>query len=162
MIRAATPADADAIIAFWNPVIRETAVTFNSEERSADGLAALITQKAHDGFGFFVAEIEGAILGFASYGQFRAGSGYRHSMEHTIILAPAARGRGAGRALMQAIEAHAAAQGHHVMVAAVSGSNPAGIAFHAAIGYAEVGRMPQQGWKFGRHHDLVLMQKLLS
>lgn len=162
MIRPARPEDAAAIIAFWNPVIRETAASFNAEEKTETGVAQSIRDKARDGFGFFVAETEGEILGFASYGQFRAGSGYARTMEHTIILAPAGRGHGTGRALMQAIEDHARAQGYHLMVAAVSGSNPPGVAFHAAVGYAEVGRLPDQGWKFGRYHELVLMQKILD
>jgi phosphinothricin acetyltransferase len=29
------------------------------------------------------------------------------------------------------------------------------------MGYTEVGRLPQVGWKFDRWHDLVLMQKIL-
>jgi phosphinothricin acetyltransferase len=51
--------------------------------------------------------------------------------------------------------------GHHSMIAGVAGENAGGAAFHAAIGYREIARLPQVGWKFGRWHDLVLMQKIL-
>ena len=105
---------------------------------------------------------DGRVLGFASYDQFRAGNGYVHAMEHTVILAPEAHGRGLGRALMTAIEEHARIRGGHSMVAGVSGENAAGIAFHRALGYAHVGLLPQSGRKFGRWLDLVLMQKFLS
>ncbi len=162
IIRPARPEDAGAIIGFWNPLIRETMVTFNPVEKTAAEVADSIRAKAGAGHGFFVAEADGTILGFASYGQFRAGMGYARAMEHTIILAPQARGRGAGRALMVAVEDHARAQGYHSMIAGVSGGNPDGRAFHAAIGYAVVAVVPQVGWKFGRYWDLVLMQKLLS
>ena len=67
-----------------------------------------------------------------------------------------------GRALMAAIEDHARAREVHVMMAGVSGGNPDGRAFHAALGYREVGIVPEAGWKFGRYWDLVLMQKILS
>lgn len=161
IIRPARPEDAGAIIAFWNPLIRDTMVTFNPVQKTQAEVADSIRAKAAAGHGFFVAE-DGGILGFASYGQFRAGTGYARAMEHTIILAPEGRGRGVGRALMAAIEDHARAQGYHSMIAGVSGGNPEGRAFHAAIGYAEVAVIPQVGWKFGRFWDLVLMQKLLA
>ncbi|MFN3293557.1 MAG: GNAT family N-acetyltransferase [Gemmobacter sp.] len=162
MIRPARPDDAAQIVAFWNPLIRETMVTFNPQEKTAAEVADSIAAKAAADHGFLVAEVDGAILGFASYGQFRAGAGYIRAMEHTIILAPAARGRGIGRALMAGIEDHARTRGVHSMIAGVSGGNPEGRRFHAAIGYAEVAVVPQVGWKFGRYWDLVLMQKLLS
>lgn len=157
MIRPATAADAPAIAGFWNPMIRDTLVTFNPVEKTIPEIAALITTRE----AFLVAEVGGEVLGFASYAQFRGGLGYAFAQEHTIILSPAARGRGLGRALMAALIQAARAHGHHILVAGVSGSNPAGVAFHAALGFAEVGRMPEAGWKFGRWHDLVLMQKML-
>lgn len=160
MIRPAKDTDIPAILAFWNPVIRDTTVTFSSEEKTAASLAKMIATRRVEGRETFVAET-GGILGFATYAQFRAGNGYARAMEHTVILAPQARGHGIGRALMRAVEDHARAAGAHVMVAGVSGENVAGMAFHAAIGYAETGRMPQVGRKFGRWLDLVLMQKFL-
>lgn len=159
-IRPARPADLPALLGVWNPVIRETTITFSPIEHDAESLGALIAGRLAAGRPFLVAETEEGIAGFASYDQFRKGPGYAHAMEHTIILAPAARGRGLGRALMAAIEDHARIAGAHVMVAGVSGENAAGLAFHAALGYAEAGRIREAGFKFGRRLDLVLMQKL--
>lgn len=162
MIRPALPSDCAAVAAFWNPMIRDTMVTFNSVEKTEEELHGTLASKARDGYPFLVAEEEGRVLGFATYGQFRGGVGYAHTMEHTIILAPAARGRGLGRALMAAIEEHARARGAHSMIAGVSGANPPGIAFHAAMGYAQVAVVPEVGYKAGQWLDLVLMQKLLT
>lgn len=162
MIRPAQPQDAEHIAEFWNPQIRETLITFTTMEKSPEDIRTMIAEKAASGHGFFVAEEAGRVLGFATYGQFRTGPGYVRACEHTIILAPEAKGRGLGRALMTAIEDHARAAGRHIMVAAVSGGNAAGRAFHAAIGYAEVGVLPQAGWKFDQYWDLVLMQKTLD
>lgn len=162
VIRPAAAADAAAIVAIWNPVIRDTAVTFNPVEKTEGEVAAMIAARQGAGHGFFVAEgAAGEILGFATYAQFRAGAGYARTMEHTVLLAPAAQGRGTGRALMAAVERHAAAAGAGTMIAGVSAENPAGRAFHAAIGYAEIAVLPAVGWKFGRWMDLVLMQKRL-
>lgn len=161
MIRPARAEDAAAIAHFWNPVIRNTAVTFNSAEKTPDEIATYIAATRARGHGFFVGEVEGAVLGFASYGQFRASVGYARTLEHTVILAPEARGQGLGRALMLALEDHARAGGGHSLIAGVSGENEAGIAFHKAIGFAETARLPEVGWKFDRWMDLVLLQKFL-
>jgi len=160
-IRPATPGDQAQILAIWNPVFRDTLVTFASVEKTPETLADYIDTRRGRGREFFVAVEGEKVLGFASYDQFRAGDGYVHAMEHTVILAEAARGRGIGRALMRAVEDHARERGAHTMVAGISGGNPDAVPFHAAVGYEPCGRMPQSGRKFGQWHDLILMQKVL-
>lgn len=160
MIRPAADADHAAILRIWNRVIRETTIIFAAQERDETGLAALIAERRAAGFEFLVAEA-GGIAGFASYAQFRGGDGYRTAMEHTVMLAPEARGRGIGRALMAAVEAHARARGAHTLHAGVSGENAAGIRFHERIGFRTVAVVPEVGRKFDRFLDLVLMQKML-
>ena len=161
-IRPALLADAPAICALWNPIIRDTVITFNPVEKTQDDIAQMIADRQGAAGAFLLACDGDTVLGFASYGQFRAGLGYARCMEHSINLSPAARGRGLGQALLAALEDHARRAGHHVMVAAITGSNDGSIRFHAAQGYVHVGTMPQVGWKFGQYHDLVLMQKILS
>ncbi len=157
-VRQATAADAGAVTAIWNHYIRETSVTFNSQEKSAEEVAALI----HTRPAFMVALDQGHVAGFATYDQFRGGVGYARTMEHTIQLAPGASGRGLGRALMRAVEDHARTGGAHTMFAGVSGENPEGRVFHARLAYVETAVLPAVGWKFGRWMDLVLMQKFLT
>jgi len=106
-VRQAEARDAQRICAIWNHVIETSAVTFTTEAKTEAGIVADIAAR---GAGFQVAELDGTIVGFATYFQFRGGPGYRHTMEHSIQLAPEARGRGAGRALMAALEAAAQAQ----------------------------------------------------
>lgn len=161
MIRSATLADAAKIAAIWNHVIRDTAATFNSVEKSDAELAALIAERQAAGHGVWVAEEAGEVLGFVTVAQFRGGVGYAHTLEHTVILVPGKSGRGIGRALMATMEDHARAQGGHSIFAGVSGENPAGVAFHAALGYELVTVLPEVGYKFGRWMDLHLMQKFL-
>lgn len=162
VIRPAVAMDATAIVGFWNPMIRDTAVTFNPVEKDPAEVAAMITARQADGHGFVVAEDAGTLLGFATYSQFRGGAGYATCMEHTVILAPAAQGRGIGRALMTAIEGHARLRGAHQIIAGVSGENPEGLAFHTACGYVQIARIPEAGFKFGRFMDLILLRKLLT
>lgn len=158
-LRQARPEDAAAICAIANPIIRDTAITFTTLEKTPEGVAAEISAR---GPAYVVGEVAGQVLGFATYTQFRGGPGYAHSMEHTILLAPEARGRGMGRALIGRLATVAEENGVHVLVGGVSAVNTAGIAFHAAVGFEEVGRMPEVGYKAGQWLDLVLMQKILQ
>jgi L-amino acid N-acyltransferase YncA len=160
-LRPAHAADAPALAALWNPWITGTAITFNPDPKSPEDIASMIAARQAAGHAFFLAEADGVLLGFATYAQFRSGAGYARSMEHSVILAPQARGRGAGRALMAAVEAHARAAGAHQMIAGVSAENPDGRAFHEALGYRLIATIPQAGWKFGRYLDLWLLQKFL-
>ncbi len=162
MIRPAHPNDAAPLAALWNPWIRDTLVTFNPTEKSPADVAALIGDRTAAGHAFLVAEDSGTLLGFATYGQFRGGLGYVRSMEHTIILTPAAHGKGIARALLTAAEDHARSAGAHQMIGGVTGENLTGRDFHLAMGYRLVGTVPQAGYKFGRYIDLLLMQKILT
>ncbi len=148
-------------MAVWNPIICQTALTFNCVEKTADDIAALLADKRRVGHGAFVAETAGTVVGVGHYGQFRSGPGYARTMEHTVMLARDARGRGLGRDLMAAIESHARHGGARQMFAGVSGENPAGREFHLALGYRLVATLPEVGWKFGRWMDLWLLAKRL-
>ena len=158
-IRPATASDAPAIARITNAIIRDTLVTFTTDERSAAQIAEDIKARVP---GYLVAEHDSHVIGFATYGPFRTGPGYAQTCEHTIQLSPDARGKGVGRALMSALQDIAQAQGVHVLVAGISSANPGAEAFHAALGYSKVGVMPEVGFKFGQRLDLVLMQKILG
>lgn len=158
MVRPARTEDAADICRIVNGIIRQTLVTFTTLERSPQDVAAEIDRL---GAAFQVAERDGQVIGFASFGPFRSGPGYIHTGEISIHLAPQARRQGIGRRLVLRLEEVAVDTGLHVLVAGISGANPAAVAFHAAAGFVQVGRMPQVGFKQGRWLDLILMQKIL-
>ena len=158
-IRQARVEDAGALASITNTIIRETLVTFTTNERSAESVVADINAR---GPSFLVAEHEGEVVGFATYGPFRSGPGYAQCREHSIQLVPEVRGSGLGRLLMAKLQEAAQAERVHVLIAGISSANPAAVAFHAALGFAEVGHLPEVGFKWGQRLDLVLMQKILS
>ena len=161
MIRPATNDDAQAIADIWNPVIRDTLVTFNAVEKTPAMICDMLKEKAVAGHGMFVAVGPNGVAGFALYGQFRGGVGYAHTAEHTIVLDAAARGMGFGAALMRTLEDHARAAGIHTLWAGVSSGNLDGVGFHARMGFTEIATLPEVGRKFDQWLDLVLMQKRL-
>ena len=156
-IRGLNKGDLPQVAAIWNPLIRETTVTFTSVEKTEGALAEWLAAPSPR----LAAVAGGRLLGFAAADQFRGGPGYARILEHTIYLAPEARGQGAGRALMAALEDAARARGIGSLIGGMSGENAPALAFHAALGFAEVARIPRAGWKFDRWLDLVLAQKLL-
>ena len=158
MIRPARTADAAAIATIWAPIVRDTTITFTTVVKSAADIEALIASARP----FLVTEEEGTATGFALVQPFRSGPGYRFTGEQTIHLSPAARGRGQGRRLIEALCLSAGEAGWRSLWAGVSGENTAGIAFHAACGYATMAVLPEVGHKFGRPLDLVLMRRVLA
>lgn len=161
IVRAATHADAGAIAGIWNHYIRETTVTFTTDEKTSADVTAYIDARQSGGKCVVVAEREGDVVGFAAASSFRSGPGYARTLETSVMLRDGASGGGAGRALMQAVEATARRGGAGALIAGISGKNEGAVAFHANLGFEEVGRMPGVGQKFGRRLDLVLMQKML-
>lgn len=104
------------------------------------------------------------VVGVATYGDFRDSvqrEGYRFTVEHTVHVDEHVRGRGVGRALMEALVTRAQASGLHAMVGAIDGENHESITFHERLGFVEVGRLPEVGRKFDRWLDLVLVQRTL-
>ena len=162
LIRPATHSDAAAIAALWNPVIRDTLITFNAREKSAVDIRAMIDTKIGRRKRFSGGrKRRQRCWALPPTASSRSGVGYARTMEHTVVLAPTAQGKGTGRALMNAIEAHARTRGAHSMFAGVTAANPAGVAFHRACGYTEVATLHEVGYKSGHWLDLVLLQKFL-
>ena len=127
--------------------------------------AAWFDEQRRAGNPVLVAELEGTVVGFTSYDDFRASKkwpGYRFTVEHTVHVAQRHAGVGIGRALLETLMARAVAHGKHVMIGAVDAANVGSIRFHERLGFVEVGRLPETGFKFDRWLDLVLLQRQLE
>ncbi|WP_035830411.1 GNAT family N-acetyltransferase [Kaistia adipata] len=162
LIRPATEADIPAILAIYNDAVLNTAAIWNDDVVDLDNRLAWFAARQGQGYPVLVAVEGGDVLGYASYGDFRAFQGYRFTVENSIYVASAARGKGAGTALLGALVEHAAANGKHVMVAGIEAGNEVSIRLHARHGFVETARMPELGFKFGRYLDLVFLQKTLG
>lgn len=159
IVRRAEPRDAVPVAALWNHAIRDTLITFNTEEKPVDWMQSEIEAR---GPLFLVAEVSGTVAGFATSAPFRPGPGYARTHEHSIMLSKDARGRGTGRALMQALEAGARKAGVHVLIAAVSSANPGAIAFHERLGFVQAGTFREVGRKWDRWLDAIFLQKIVG
>ena len=154
--------DLDGILAIYNDVIATSTAVFADDPVTAEAFRARWRQRADAGFPLIVATDDTGVTGFASFGEFRAWPGYRFTVEHGVHVRADRRGRGIGKALLQELIARARQQGLHAMIAGVGADNLASIRFHEALGFEEVARLKEVGFKFGRWLDVVLLQRLLK
>lgn len=151
----------------YNAEARGGVALWNDQERTAEEMADWRRARDAAGHGVLVARgvgvvWGGAFLGYGALGPFRPHDGYAATTEHSIYVAPAARRRGVGRALLRALEAEARRAGRRVMVGGLEAENAASLALHFSEGFVETARMPDVGRKFGRWLTLVLLQKILD
>lgn len=161
VIRAAATADLDAINRIYNAEIATGVATWDEEPWSAEVRATWFTERQAASDAVLVAVRADRVIGFAYLSPYRSKRGYRFTREDTLYVEPAEHRRGVGRALLGASIDAARAARRHALVAMIEASNAASIALHARLGFAEVGRKREVGFKFGRWLDLVEMQLLL-
>jgi phosphinothricin acetyltransferase len=102
------------------------------------------------------------LLGFASYGTFRARAAYKYTVEHSVYVHKDQRGRGVGLALMRELIAAARAQQYHVLVGGIDIANEVSVALHERLGFTYAGTIHQAAYKFGRWLDLGFYQLILD
>ncbi|MBS7538779.1 GNAT family N-acetyltransferase [Ancylobacter lacus] len=162
IVRPAGEADLPSLLLIYNDAVLNSTAIWNDTPADLANRAAWLTDRRARGYPVLVAEAEGAVLGYASFGDFRPFEGFRISVEHSVYVAGAARGRGVGRALVEALLAPARALGKKVMIGGITAGNAASLALHARLGFVETGRLPGIGTKFGQRLDLVFVQKELD
>jgi len=115
------------------------------------------------GFPYFVAALEGRVIGYAYAGPYRPRPAYRFTVENSVYLQPAIHRRGIGLQLLQRLIAESEARGYRQMIAVIGDSANAGsISVHTKTGFKMIGTHPNVGFKFGRWLDTVMMQRALG
>ncbi|MEC3953032.1 GNAT family N-acetyltransferase [Nocardia sp. CDC153] len=158
LVRDARESDLPEILVIHNNAIAETTAIWDTELADLDERKAWFASRTGAGHPVLVAEIDGKVAGYASYGQFRPKSGYRFSVENSVYVSDIFQRRGVATALMNALLERARRGGVHAMIAAIESSNRTSIALHEKFGFTIVGQLPEVGLKFGRWLDLTLMQ----
>lgn len=163
LIRASRDEDVAAITAIYTHHVLHGTGTFEIDPPTAQDMAARRADVLAKGLPYLVAEEAGQVLGFAYCNWFKPRPAYRFSAEDSIYIADAARGRGLGRQLLEALAMQAEAAGVRKLLAVIGDSANAGsIGVHRAAGFTDVGVMRSVGWKFGAWRDIVLMEKPLG
>ncbi len=162
LIRPAKEGDVPAILEINNQEILHSTVNYDYEPKTLEWQLDWFEQKMNDGFPVLVAESDGKVLGFATYGIFRPKPGYRFTVEHSVYLAKESRGKGIGKLLMVDLIQVAKTSGYHTMIGGVDGSNEQSFRFHEKLGFREVARFKETARKFDSWLDLIFMQLMLE
>ena len=160
-IRTARAEDAADIQAIYAPFVQETSVSFETVPPSVETMAARISSNLAR-HGYFVAQSDAGILGFAYASPYRPRPAYDRTAEVSVYLAPQAQGRGLAQALYRALFAHLAARGFHTAVAIVTLPNPQSAQLHERCGFAHVGSLQDVGCKFGQWHGTAIYQRMIG
>jgi L-amino acid N-acyltransferase YncA len=161
-IRDVAESDAEAIAAIYAHHVLNGTASYDIEPPPAEFHRDRIRRIATADWPFLVAEVDGRVAGYAYVTQFRDRAAYRFTAEDSIYVHPDLMGRGVGKTLLSALLDRSAAFGFKTVIAVVGGAEPASIAVHAALGFAEAGRLRRVGWKQDRWLDSVYMQRDLE
>lgn len=157
-IRDAAESDAEAIAAIYAHHVLHGTASYDVDPPPAEFHRDKIRRIAAAGWPFLVAEIEGALAGYAYVTQFRDRAAYRFTAENSIYVHPEHKRRGVGKALLATLLDRSSIYGFRTVIAVIGGAEPASIALHAALGFREAGRLNAVGWKQERWLDSVYMQ----
>jgi len=159
--RLATAADAAAIAAIYNEGIADGIATFETEPRTAERIAAQLAERG-DRYPTVVVERDGEVVAWATAGPYRARPAYAGVAEHSVYVARAARGRGAGRAALEALCRAYAERGFWKLVSRIFPENEASLVLHERCGFRVVGVYRRHGKLDGEWRDCVIVERLLD
>jgi L-amino acid N-acyltransferase YncA len=160
-VREATRQDLPEILSIYNEVIRNSTAVYSEIEFTPARGHSWLEAKAEQGFPFIVAQDDMGIVGFGTFGEFRAWPCYRNTVEHSVHIRSDRRGLGLGRTLLVDLIARARTMQKHVMIAGIDADNAASIGLHRSLGFRQVGHFHEVGFKFGRWLDLKFLELLL-
>ena len=159
--RLATPEDAAAIAAIYNEGIAERIATFETEPRTAEQIAMQLLDKG-DRFPTIVAEHGGRVVAWAGAGPYRAREAYAGVAEHSVYVARSARGKGAGRVVLNTLCRVYGERGFWKIVSRIFPENTASLALHERCGFRVVGIYRRHGRLEGDWRDCVIVERLLD
>jgi L-amino acid N-acyltransferase len=157
-VRDARDEDILAMLGIYNEAVRTTTAVWNETSRTEQEQREWLESKRSQSFPVLVAEQEGELVGFCTFGPFRAWHGYRFTVENSIYVHRDHRRRGVARELLTALITHARAQKLHVMIAGIEAENLASLQLHESVGFMQAAHLHEVGYKFNRWLDLILME----
>lgn len=161
-LRPAASNDLEKILDIVNHSILHTTANYSYEVQDLETQKKWFEDKKTKNLPVIVADLDGEVVGFGSYGQFREKIGYQYTVEHSVYVVDNVIGKGVGSKLLTELIRLAKEQGYHVMIGAIDADNAGSISFHEKFGFVATGTIREVGYKFDHWLDLVFMQLILK
>jgi L-amino acid N-acyltransferase YncA len=162
-IRPTVAADLPSITEIYAHEVRVGTATFELVPPDLAEMNRRFQVLMDGGFPYFVAELDGSVVGYAYASSYRPRPAYRFTVENSVYLRPAIHRRGIGRQLLERLIAECETRGFRQMIAVIGDSaNTASVGVHTRCGFQMIGTHPSVGLKFGRWLDTVMMQRELG
>lgn len=161
-IRNAERQDLPFILDIMNEAILNTTSIYEYEIRSPEFIENWFDKKITDKEPVLVYMVNDELAAYGTYGRFRPRAAYQFSIEHSIYVKPEFHRQGIGSFLLKALIEKGQRNGFHTMIAGIDANNQSSYDFHLKLGFVEVARLKEVGYKFDQWLDLIFMQKMLS
>ena len=161
-IRPYKTEDTQAILAIINHAILHSTALYDYAIRSYEQQKNILEDKINKKFPVIVAELDGNVVGFGMYSEFRFREAYKFTVEHSVYVNENFHGKGIGKLLLQELITLARKQNLHTMIAVIDSENQGSVEFHEKFGFKTVGIIKESGYKFDRWLHSVFMQLILE
>ena len=161
-IRPYKTEDTQAILDIINHNILHSTALYDYNIRTFEQQKNILEDKVSKQFPVIVAELDGKVVGFGMYSEFRFREAYKFTVEHSVYVNEAFHGKGIGKLVLQELIALARKQNLHTMIAVIDSENQSSVEFHEKFGFKTAGIIKESGYKFERWLDSVFMQLILD
>lgn len=153
----------ETVLTIFNEAIANSTAVYDYEPRTVKAIAKWFEVKEVNNYPIIgIEDDRGLLMGFASYGSFRPHAAYKYSIEHSLYVDSAHRGKGIGKKLLQELIKIAQQQNYHMIIGGIDAENNISIKLHLSLGFQHCGTIKQAGFKFGRWLDLEFYQLILA
>ncbi|MGE6552178.1 N-acetyltransferase family protein [Bacillus mycoides] len=162
MIREAMKEDVTFILDIYNDAILNSTAVYAYKPVTLENRIDWYEQKKADCYPILVYELDNKVVGFATFGSFRAWPAYKYSIEHSIYVDKEYRKNGIGSSLMEELITIAKGREYMTLIAGIDAENEKSIVMHKNFGFVYSGTIKKAGYKFNRWLDLAFYQLELN
>lgn len=151
-IRDAEIDDAASLLSIYAPIVKNTAISFETEVPTLAHFAERIKliQKTHC---WLVGVVDKQLVGYVYASSHRARSAYAYSVETAVYVDQQFQNSGIAKKLYQSLFSRLEKYDFYHAYAGITVPNEASIRLHQSVGFKSIGVFPQVGYKFGQWHS---------